>query len=287
MKVVVTGAAGMLGQDMVAEFQRRGHDVIALDRARLDITDLCAVREAVNSLKPDLVVNCAAYTDVDKAESEPDLAMAVNGLGPRNLALACEAHGAGLMHISTDYVFDGEKQSPYEIWDAPNPINVYGKTKLWGENYVRSLMHRYYLVRTSWLFGPGGRNFIKTILDKIRLGGAIRVVADQIGCPTYTPDLVRVCADLADSGCYGIYHVANQGATSWQDLAMHVIRTLGSDAGVEPITSDQLDRPARRPRNSRLDPTPLLATVGYLPRGWMEAVCEYLSMESMERDPCW
>ncbi|MFZ5769723.1 MAG: SDR family oxidoreductase [Bacillota bacterium] len=119
MKVVVTGAAGMLGRDMVAEFQRRGHDVIALDRARLDITDLRAVREAIGSLKPDLVVNCAAYTDVDRAESEPDVAMAVNGLGPRNLALACEAQGATLMHISTDYVFDGEKDGPYDIWDLP------------------------------------------------------------------------------------------------------------------------------------------------------------------------
>jgi len=276
MKVVVTGAAGMLGRDMVPEFQRRGHDVIALDRARLDITDLRAVREAIGSLKPDLVVNCAAYTDVDRAESEPDVAMAVNGLGPRNLALACEAQGAVLMHISTDYVFDGRKDGPYEIWDLPNPINVYGKTKLWGENYVRSLTHRHYLVRTSWLFGPGGRNFISAILEKARCGQAIRVVSDQVGCPTYSCDLAAACADLAATGCYGIYHVTNQGATSWARLAVYVVRACGSDVGVEAIGSDELDRPARRPRNSRLDAAPLGATLGYLLRSWTDAVEEYL-----------
>lgn len=276
MRVIITGASGMLGQDMVAEFQRRGHDVIALDRARLDITDLRAVREAIGSLKPDLVVNCAAYTDVDRAEAEPDIAMAVNGLGPRNLALACAAQGSALMHISTDYVFDGEKDGPYEIWDTPNPINVYGRTKLWGENYVRSLMHRYYLVRTSWLFGAGRRSFISTILEKMRLGQAIRVVTDQVGCPTYTRDLARVCADLADTGCYGIYHVTNQGSTTWANLAAHVLRACGSGLEVEPITSDLIKRPARRPRNSQLDPKPLVQTLGYLPQEWQEAVHEYL-----------
>lgn len=199
MKVVVTGAAGTLGRDMVSEFQRRGHDVIAPDRARLDITDLRAVREAIGSLKADLVVNCAAYTDVDRAESEPELAMAVNGLGPRNLALGCEAQGAALMHISTDYVFDGEKEGPYEIWDLPNPVNVYGRTKLWGENYVRFLMHRYYLVRTSWLFGAGGRSFVRSILGKARLREPITVVTDQTGCPTYHPRLGRcVCGSGPD-----------------------------------------------------------------------------------------
>jgi dTDP-4-dehydrorhamnose reductase len=276
MRVVVTGAAGMLGRDMVAEFQRRGHDVIALDRTRLDITDLRVVREAIGSLKPDLVVNCAAYADVDRAESEPDLAMAVNGVGPRNLALACEAQGAALMHISTDYVFDGEKGSPYEIWDLPNPINVYGKTKLWGENYVRSLMHRYYLVRTSWLFGAGGRNFISTILEKMRSRQAIRVVTDQVGCPTYTRDLAAVCADLSGTGCYGIYHVTNQGSTTWEGLAVFVLRACGSHLTVDPITSDELSRPARRPRDSRLDLAPLAATVGRVPRDWREAVAEYV-----------
>lgn len=280
MKVVVTGAGGMLGRDMVAEFQRRGHEVIALGRAQLDITDLRAVREAIGSLRPDLVVNCAAYTDVDRAELEPDVAMAVNGLGPRNLALACEASGAALMQISTDYVFDGEKEAPYEIWDTPNPINVYGKTKLWGENYIRSLTHRYYLVRTSWLFGLGGRNFPRTILEKVRRREPIKVVTDQVGCPTYTLDLATVCADLADTDCYGIYHVTNQGATSWYGLARYVVDACGVYLPVEGISSRDVERPARRPRNSRLSAEPLAASIGYTPRSWQEAVSEYLAMEA-------
>ena len=204
MKVLITGAKGMLGQDMVAEFQRRDYEVHAADHQTLDITDIQAVRAAITALRPDIVVNCAAYTDVDKAESEPEIAMRVNGLGPRNLALACEATGAVLLHISTDYVFDGEKEGPYEIWDTPNPINVYGKSKLWGENYVRSLMHRYFIVRTSWLFGKGGRNFVTTMLELAKRGEPIRVVNDQRGCPTYTVDLARACVDLVESGCFGI-----------------------------------------------------------------------------------
>ncbi|MEW6229716.1 MAG: dTDP-4-dehydrorhamnose reductase, partial [Bacillota bacterium] len=183
MKVLITGAKGMLGQDMVAEFQKRDYEAHAADHETLDITDIQAVRATITALKPDLVVNCAAYTNVDKAESELEVAMKVNGLGPRNLALACEATGAVLLHISTDYVFDGEKEGPYEIWDTPNPINVYGKSKLWGENYIRSLMHRYFIVRTSWLFGKGGRNFVTTMLELAKRGEPIRVVNDQRGCP--------------------------------------------------------------------------------------------------------
>lgn len=278
MKVVVTGAGGMLGREMVAEFQRRGHEVIALERVRLDITDLRAVREAVASLKPDLIVNCAAYTDVDRAESDPEVAMAVNGLGPRNLALACQTSRAILMHISTDYVFDGEKEGPYEIWDTPSPVNVYGKTKLWGENYVRALLDRYYLVRTSWLFGHGGKNFIRSVLEKARSGEPIKVVADQKGCPTYTVDLARTCADLAQTGCYGLYHVTNAGAATWYGLAQYVLQSLRFDVHVAPICSGELRRLARRPRNSQLDPKPLDATLGYVLRSWSQAVLDYLEL---------
>lgn len=281
MKVLVTGAAGMLGRDMVAEFQRRGHDAIALDRARLDITDLRAVREAIGSLKPDLVVNCAAYTDVDRAESEPELAMAVNGLGPRNLALVCEAQGAALMHISTDYVFDGEKAGPYEIWDPPNPINVYGKTKVWGENFLRSLMTRYYLVRTSWLFGHGRPNFITFVVERVRSGQPIKGVADQFGSPTYSRDLAGACADLVTSGCYGVYHVTNQGFTSWYGVAKQVLLILGAPSRLEAVATNELGRTAKRPRNCRLDPKPLAETVGYLLRSWPEALRDYLAAEGL------
>lgn len=277
MKVLITGSKGMLGQDMVAEFQRRDYEVHAADHKVLDITDIQAVRAAITALKPDIVVNCAAYTNVDKAESEPEVAMKVNGLGPRNLALACEATGAVLLHISTDYVFDGEKEGPYEIWDTPNPINVYGKSKLWGENYVRSLMHRYFIVRTSWLFGKGGRNFVATILGLAKRGEPIEIVNDQRGCPMYTADLASTCADLIESGCFGVYHVANRGATTWYEFAQEFLRQSGHSPKLVPISSYQLSRLARRPLNSELGLFPLLETLGYLPRTWQVAVRDYVS----------
>lgn len=276
MKVLITGAKGMLGQDMVAEFQRRDYEVHAADHKALDITDIHAVRAAIEALRPDIVVNCAAYTNVDKAESEPEVAMKVNGLGPRNLSLACEAMGAVLLHISTDYVFDGEKDGPYEIWDTPNPINAYGKSKLWGENYVRSLMHRYLIVRTSWLFGKGGRNFVTTVLDLAKRGEPIRVVNDQRGCPTYTVDLARACADLVESGCFGIYHVTNQGATTWYEFAKEILAQTDEVSELIPIRMEDLARPAKRPRNSELDDSPLKETLGCLMPKWRESLGEFM-----------
>ena len=277
MKVLITGAKGMLGQDMVAEFQRRDYEVHAADHKALDITDIQAVRAAITALRPDIVVNCAAYTDVDRAESEPEIATRVNGLGPRNLALACEATGAVLLHISTDYVFDGEKEGPYEIWDTPNPINVYGKSKLWGENYVRSLMHRYFIVRTSWLFGKSGRNFVTTMLELAKRREPIRVVNDQRGCPTYTVDLARACADLVESGCFGIYHVTNQGATTLYEFAKEIFRISGVSVRVEPVRTVDFPRPARRPRNSALHSFPLGLDPVCVLKAWQEALREYLA----------
>lgn len=277
MKVLITGAKGMLGQDMVSEFQRRHYEVHAADHKSLDITDIHAVRRAIAAFRPDIVVNCAAYTNVDKAESEPEVAMRVNGLGPRNLALACESTGAVLLHISTDYVFDGEKEGPYEIWDTPNPINVYGKSKLWGENYVRSLMHRYFIVRTSWLFGKGGRNFVTTMLELAKRGEPIRVVNDQRGCPTHTVDLARACADLVESGCFGIYHVTNQGATTWYEFTKEIFRISDLSVRVEPAGTVDFTRPARRPRNSALDSFPLGLDPVCVLKAWQEALREYLA----------
>ena len=277
MKVLITGAKGMLGQDMVAEFQRREYEVHAASHKTLDITDIHAVRAAIEALRPDVVVNCAAYTNVDKAESEPEAAMRVNGLGPRNLALACEATGAVLLHISTDYVFDGEKEGPYEIWDTPNPINAYGKSKLWGENYVRSLIYRYFIVRTSWLFGKGGRNFVTTMLELAKRGEPMRVVNDQRGCPTYTVDLARACADLVESGCFGTYHVTNQGVTTWYEFAMEIFMQAGLNVRVEPIATVQFTRPASRPQNSELGSYPLLETLGYILPAWQAAILAYIN----------
>ncbi|MBE3574230.1 MAG: dTDP-4-dehydrorhamnose reductase [Firmicutes bacterium] len=279
-KVLITGAQGMLGQDMAAEFAARGWEVRAVGHRDLDVTNLRAVRGAVAAYGPELVVNCAAYTNVDRAESEPALAMAVNALGPRNLALACLDTGAALLHISTDYVFSGEKEEPYAIWDPAAPVNVYGRSKLWGENYVRSLLPRHYVVRTSWLFGPGGRNFVRTLLSLGRQAAPLRVVADQWGCPTYTPDLAGACADLAASGAYGIYHVTNQGPTTWYDFACAILAGAGLvGVPVQPVTASEYRRPARRPRNSVLDPYPLAETIGHLLPPWPDALKRYLVRE--------
>ncbi|MCL6503096.1 MAG: dTDP-4-dehydrorhamnose reductase, partial [Pirellulales bacterium] len=232
MTALVTGATGMLGRDIVPELAGRGHDVTALGHQDLDITDVRAARECVAGLRPDIVVNCAAYTRVDDAEREKAAAFDTNALGPRNLALASREARAILLHISTDYVFDGAKEDPYTIWDAPSPINVYGISKSWGENYIRSLLAEYYLVRTSWLFGSHGRNFVGTMLEVGRerarsLNPTISVVADQHGSPTYTVDLAKACADLLETGCFGIYHVTNQGVTTWCDFAKTVFEKSG------------------------------------------------------------
>ena len=277
LKVLITGARGMLGQAMVAEFTRRGDEVKPAGHSDLDITDLKAVKDALAALRPDLVVNCAAYTNVDRAESEPQLAMAVNALGPRNLALACAETGAALLHISTDYVFDGQKPGSYTIWDAPAPLNAYGVSKLWGENYVRALMTRYYLIRTSWLFGPGGKNFVTTMLDLAGRVTPLRVVDDQHGCPTYTADLARACADLVRTGAFGSYHITNQEPTTWYRFAAEIFRNAGRNVDLKPIPTKDFPRPAARPANSVLDPYPLQETLGYLLPPWQDALRRYLS----------
>jgi len=325
MRILVTGAGGMLGRDMTLELAARRHDVVALAHGDLDIADIGAVRERVSTLRADLVVNCAAYTRVDDAEQDRETAFATNALGPRNLALACRWVDAVLLHISTDYVFDGEKGKPYTIWDLPSPLNVYGASKWWGENYVRSLLPEHYLVRTSWLFGEHGRNFVTTMLrmanecnaDKagsaataraLRRSGCgardvderasvplerrrtaaggertppcgrqhIQVVTDQQGSPTYTVDLAKACADLLETGCFGIYHVTNQGVTSWYEFARAIFAHIGVTVDVRPITSDEFVRPARRPRNSALDPYPLRETIGYLLPSWEDALVRFL-----------
>lgn len=295
MRILVTGAGGMLGRDMTLELAARRHDVVALTHGDLDIADIGAVRERVSALRPDVVVNCAAYTRVDDAERDRETAFATNALGPRNLALACRRVGAVLLHISTDYVFDGEKGEPYTIWDTPSPLNAYGASKWWGENYVRSLLPEHYLVRTSWLFGEHGRNFVTTMLRMADKCGAdelessrtvsaprgaaqgIPVVADQRGSPTYTVDLAKACADLLETGCFGIYHVTNQGVTTWYEFAKAIFARVGLAINVRPVTSEEFARPARRPRNSALDAYPLRETIGYVLPPWEDALARFLS----------
>lgn len=285
-RVWVTGAGGMLGRAAVSEFRRRGAAVRALGRADLDITRRAAVRAALSGPeRPEVVVNCAAYTDVDGAESPAGRAAAflVNGLGVRHLAQACREADALLVHFGTDYVFDGEREGAYGVYDPPRPLNAYGESKLWGERALAESGCRYLLIRTSWLYGPGGRNFVDTVvglgerwLAAPESQPPLRVVDDQWGCPTLTWDLAAAAADLVAAGYAGTYHVTNSGRTTWYRLACAVFDCLGWRVPVQPVATAEFPRPARRPRNSVLDPFPLGESLGRLLPPWEDALERYL-----------
>jgi dTDP-4-dehydrorhamnose reductase len=277
MRVLVTGARGMLGRAVTDEYSSRGWEVVPLGHGELDITDLPAVRCCLREQRPAVVVNCAAYTQVDRAESEEDKAVAVNALGVRNLALACKENDVTILHISTDYVFPGDKDKPWHIYDGRSPINAYGRSKYMGERFLETVAPKYYLVRTSWLFGPGGVNFIDTILRLAREQEELRVVDDQFGCPTYTRDLARALADLVASGTYGVYHITNQEATAWYELARTVLKEARINLRLKPVKSTEFPRPAKRPANSILGSFPLRETIGYLLPPWENALHRYIA----------
>ena len=276
MKVLVTGSRGMLGKQVVLEYQKRGAQVYGLTRHELDITDMEQVQAVLKKIRPDTVLNCAAYTDVDGAEKEKAKAFLINGLGPRFLALACRQYEAELVHISTDYIFDGESDRPYQIYDTPRPINVYGASKLFGEASVRETGGRFYIARTSWLFGPGGKNFVDTILNLAREREQLIVVNDQQGSPTYTVDLAGALADLVDGKVYGTYHITNSGFTTWYGLAKKIIQTAALKTSVQSCTTSDFPSPAARPGNSVLDPFPLAQVIGYTLPCWEDAVERYV-----------
>ncbi|MDO7788556.1 dTDP-4-dehydrorhamnose reductase [Desulforamulus aquiferis] len=278
MRILITGAGGMLGKDVLEVLSQRGCETLPRYKNDLDITELKQVYQCVENAKPDLIVNCAAYTNVDKAESERELALKINGLGVRNLALACQSTQIPLMHISTDYIFDGQKEEPYNIFDQPSPVNTYGWSKKVGEYYLTSLLSKFYLVRTSWLFGTGGGNFIETIIKLGQRQEELKVVDDQLGCPTFTKDLARTMADLIETGYYGTYHVTNQGKASWYQLAKEILNKCGSPAQIRAVKTFKYPRPAKRPSNSVLDPFPLYETLGYLLPHWQDALERYLEL---------
>jgi dTDP-4-dehydrorhamnose reductase len=249
MRLLVTGAAGMLGHDVTAAATRAGHDVTPLSRHELDVTDAAAVRAAFAGARPDAVVNCAAWTDVDGAEAAEDQALAINGAGAGNVAAAAERAGAFLVHVSTDYVFDGTSKRG-EAWvesDPLAPLGAYGRTKLEGERLVAAAGSDHAIVRTAWLFGPGGRNFVDTMR---RLGAErdeLQVVADQIGCPTFTGHLAEALVKIAERRSPGIHHAAGGGACSWFDLALATFEATGMRVRVTPVTTEAFPRPAARP----------------------------------------
>ncbi|MFQ5575155.1 MAG: dTDP-4-dehydrorhamnose reductase [Terriglobia bacterium] len=251
MKIIIAGAHGQLGQDLV-QVLRPDHELIAHDLDELDICDFEAVSRLVETVRPDLIFNTAAFTNVDGCEANPDEAYRVNAIGARNLAVASEKVGSALLYPSTDYVFDGTKSEPYTEFDATNPISTYGRSKLAGENFVKNLSSRYFIVRTSWLYGPG-KNFVRTIQKVANEKNELAVVNDQFGSPTSTADLARKLVELVSKAPFGLYHVTNRGTCSWFDLAKDILRLSGLDhVKVRPISTAESKRPAPRPRYSVL-----------------------------------
>ena len=280
MRVLVTGALGQLGRDVVLECQRRGWETIGVDLPGFDLTSRDQTFAILENAAPDCVIHCAAYTAVDKAEAEPELARAVNGLGTSHVAEYCACRGIWLIYVSTDYVFDGGGNQPHEIDEPPNPLNVYGATKLAGERAVQALCDKHMIVRTSWVFGNHGGNFVKTMLRLGRERTEVRVVSDQIGAPTYTADLARLLCGMAARPVRGAYHAANAGECSWAQFAAKIFELSGAGCKVIPIPASEYPQAAQRPKNSRLSPSALIgANYEPLPP-WESALAVMLSLET-------
>ncbi len=277
MKVLVTGINGQLGYDICKELENRKIEYLGTTRNELDLCDEQSIKSCITSYKPDVMVHCAAYTAVDKAEDEPELAYKVNAQGTRYIAKACKEIGAKLIYISTDYVFHGDGEQFYEVDDEVNPLGVYGKTKLEGEIAVRELLDRYFIVRISWVFGKNGSNFVKTMLRLSETRDELSVVCDQIGSPTYTKDLAPLLCDMAESDKYGIYHATNDGTCSWAEFASEIFALTGKNIKVNSIPSTQYPTRAKRPLNSRMSKKSL-KDAGFkgLPQ-WKDALLRYLN----------
>lgn len=276
MKVLITGGRGMLGTDLTGCLETE-HDVAVADIEEFDITDEKSTLEGISGAAPDLVVHTAAYTHVDGCEENPEPAFRVNAEGTRNVARACQSCSAGLVYMSTDYVFDGKKRQPYVEADEPNPLGVYGRSKLGGERYVREVAD-HLIIRTSWLYGHNGKNFIKSILKLCETKNDLPVVNDQTGVPTSTVDLSLAIKDLLPLNCTGIINVCNSGHCTWYEFAKAIVQTAGiQGVKVRPITTPEYPLPAARPEYSVLSTSRFTELVGRSMRHWKDALSAYLS----------
>lgn len=281
MKVLVTGIKGQLGHDVMQCLAKREIESVGADIEEFDITDFKATRDFIVEVKPDVVIHCSAYTAVEKAEDDMELCMAVNGTGTKNIAAACKELDSKMLYISSDYVFPGVGENFYEVTDTPNPLGKYGETKQAGEEAVKKLLDKYFIVRTSWVFGKNGSNFVKTMLRLGKEKKEIHVVNDQIGSPTYTKDLAPLLCDMILTEKYGIYHATNEGICSWAEFAEEIMKIGGLDAKVNGISSEQYPSRVTRPKNSRLSKKSLDENGFKRLPDWKDAVKRYIEMELM------
>ena len=277
MKVLVTGVKGQLGHDVMNELKKRSIDGVGVDVEEMDITDAVAVRDVISRSGADAVIHCAAYTAVDAAEDNVDLCRRVNGEGTENIAKVCHDLDLKMIYISTDYVFNGQGERPWEPDDEREPLNVYGQTKYEGELAVEKWVKKFYIVRIAWVFGLNGKNFIKTMLRLGKERGAVSVVNDQIGSPTYTLDLAVLLVDMVLTDKYGIYHATNEGLCSWYEFAKEIFRQAGmEEVSVTPVDSAAYPAKAKRPHNSRMSKEKLTENGFCRLPSWQDALSRYL-----------
>lgn len=278
-KIIITGCNGQLGHAMNKRYEAgTEYECVNTDVGELDITDVDAVLQFVREVKPYAIVNCAAYTDVNKCESEKDLAFRINAIGPRNLAIAASEAGAKLVQVSTDYVFPGTENRELNEFDAVGPVSAYGSGKLAGEQFVRDFGSRYFIIRTAWLYGEG-KNFVRTMLKLSETNDKVRVVKDQIGNPTSADELAAAIAYLLPTDNYGLFHGTCEGCCSWAEFTSEIFRLAGKSTEVEYITTAEYPTPAKRPAYSMLDNYMLRMTTDFRFAHWKDAIAEYIKRE--------
>lgn len=286
MKVFVTGVKGQLGYDVMRELEKRDYDAVGVDIEEMDITDNKSVDKVITDANPDVVIHCAAWTAVDLAEDEDKKAKVhlVNAVGTENIAKVCKKLDCKMIYLSTDYVFDGQGTRPWKPDDEKHPLNVYGKSKYEGELAVEKLLEKYFIVRIAWVFGENGKNFVRTMLNLGKTHDKITVVDDQIGSPTYTPDLAKLLVDMAESEKYGTYHATNEGFCSWYEFACEIFRQASEfdqaykNVSVLPVTSDKYPSKAKRPSNSRMNKDKLNENGFERLPDWQDALRRYIEL---------